>query len=311
MAFDVTTFFSIPHPVHYLVVVGVGVVLAMLWFLLICRKRRLPLPVAAAALFLASIMGFLGGRLLYLLVEVGDIGAALGMLFQIEDVREMGFVGVLLGVLLGFYLSEKVYRTAGLSAALAAPGLMLVLVARLAECFVPFGTGSYVAVPFLRFFPVAMPDGFGDWVLSVYLLEALWALACLLYLLRRKKSPSTMDLPLATALFALGQIYLESLRAEGLKYGFIRVSQLLAMVMLVVVLIYCARLLKGRLPRGTFARRFSLFALCVVLYILAEFGLDRLPWPNIIIRLLMLLPTALIGSVVLGSVFDAERVKIN
>lgn len=165
---DIELFFATPKPLGYLCTLGVGFVVSALWFFIRARKEKAP-AAAMAALVLSLVLGGLFARLLYLLVEVGELPFVAEAFLHPEDVREFSFSGAILGVVLAAWLAEKGFGAKGLMNALAAPGLLMISIARLAECFVPFGTGQYLNGGFMQFFPLAMPDGYGEWMLSVWL----------------------------------------------------------------------------------------------------------------------------------------------
>lgn len=302
---DIELFFATPKPLWYLCTLGVGFVVSALWFFIRARKEKAP-AAAMAALVLSLVLGGLFARLLYLLVEVGELPFVAEAFLHPEDVREFSFSGAILGVVLGAWLAEKGFGAKGLMNALAAPGLLMISIARLAECFVPFGTGQYLNGGFMQFFPLAMPDGYGEWMLSVWLLEALWALGSLWYVVKRKNAPSKVDMLLAITLYHGGQVYLESLRAESLSYGFIKIAQLFAAFALFFVLLRCA---KAGQKQGM-GKRMLAYIVCVLLYIAAEFALDRLTWPNYIVRLMMVPLTIAVLYIVLDAVFAVERQRL-
>lgn len=302
---DIELFFATPKPLGYLCTLGVGFVVSALWFFIRARKEKAP-AAAMAALVLSLVLGGLFARLLYLLVEVGELPFVAEAFLHPEDVREFSFSGAILGVVLAAWLAEKGFGAKGLMNALAAPGLLMISIARLAECFVPFGTGQYLNGGFMQFFPLAMPDGYGEWMLSVWLLEALWALGSLWYVVKRKNAPSKVDMLLAITLYHGGQVYLESLRAESLSYGFIKIAQLFAAFVLFFVLLRCA---KAGQKKGM-GKRMLAYIVCVLLYIAAEFALDRLTWPNYIVRLMMVPLTIAVLYIVLDAVFAVERQRL-
>ncbi len=302
----IEAFLSVPRPSWYLIILGAGLVISALWFLLRVKKRGLSSGAAAAALALSLVLGGVFARALYLLVEMGEVSLAMEMFLYPEDVREFSFAGAISGVLLAAWLVESRGKARGLMNALAAPGLLMVVFARLAECFVPFGTGKYTDVGWVQFFPLSMPDGYGEWMLSIWLLEALWALGSLWYIIKRKHAPSPVDMLLAVTLYHGGQVYLESMRREALSYGFIRIAQLFAAFALFFVLLRCAQAAKQK-NKG---KRMLAYLMCVLLYIAAEFALDRLPWPNYIVRLLMVPLTFAVLKIVLDAVFAVERQRL-
>lgn len=176
--------------------------------------------------------------------------------------------------------------------ALAAPAALMVALCRLAEGLVGQGYGWYVEDwfdpssgmslfhpqeldAFLRF-PFAVQDMYGEWCFAIFMLEALFALM-IFFLLRRAASHA----PGETAqtfllLLASSQILFESLRQDAvLRFGFVRINQVLSAVVVVSLLACgCLRLAaNGRkapiLPAvlGT--------ALCIGVAIAMEFALEK------------------------------------
>lgn len=286
-------FFAVPHPAFYMAALAAAFLGCGLWFAVSAQKKKLPAFSAPLALLIALLAGGFLARLLYLLVEIGDLPLVAEMFFRPEDVREFGFAGAVLGAVFALWLTQKLFHVKGLADAAALPGLTMVLLARLAEIFVPFGTGKYIEAPLLQWVPLCLPDGFGSWQLSVFLFEAAWALFSLFYV----KKQALHRFAAALCCYHAGQMFLESLRAESLRYGFVRVSQLIAAVVLFALLILMGRGQKKNL------QRILIYLGCVILYIAFEFGLDRLPWPALILRTAM----AAAGITILLTVMGAIR----
>ena len=128
------------------------------------------------------------------------------------------------------------------------------------------------------------------------MLEALFALATLLYIL--KKRPAKPGALWQTSLILIlgSQIICESLRAETLRWGFIRVYQLFCALGLAALLIHYIRLANrgGRyLSRLLYFPAF--FALGMALIIGIEFALDKLQEiPNSLLYSVMALTVILI-----------------
>ncbi len=291
------SFFAVPHPDFYMAALAAAFLACGLWFIVSAQRKKLPAACAPSALVIALLAGGFLARLLYLLVEIGDLPLIAEMFFRPEDVREFGFAGAVLGVVFALWFTQKLFRIQGLADAAALPMLTMVLLARLAEIFVPFGTGKYVEAAFLQWVPLSLPDGFGSWQLSVFLFEAAWALFSLFYVKKQKQRRFAA----ALCCYHAGQMFWESLRAESLRYGFVRVSQLIAAVVLFALLILTGRGQKSQL------KRILIYLGCVMLYIAFEFGLDRLPWPALILRAAM----AATGVVILLTVMRAIRGNIS
>lgn len=289
---EAVSFFAVPHPGLYLLGLALSFAVSGLWLVLAARKRGLPRAAAPVCLMLALLLGGFLARLLYLAVEVGEWPFIVQMFFRPEDAREFGFAGAALGLMAAVWATQKLLKADGLSEAAALPALLMAMLARLCEVFVPFGTGEYVETPLLQWVPAALPDGFGSWLLSVFLLEGLWALWSLFFV----RGFSRRRFAAAVLCYHAGQMFLESLRAESLRWGFIRVSQLIAACVLFALLWYAGR---GQKKQW---RRMAVFLGCIALYIGCEFGLDRLPWPHYILRTAMLAVSALIFRTLLGAV---------
>ena len=176
----------------------------------------------------------------------------------------------------------------------AAPGLMVIAVCRFAEgligvgygrsmedWFDPWGEYTFFPLedpePLLRF-PFGIPDYYGEYHFSVFLLEGLCAaLFCVLLIRQSRKGarvPGAVFL-WGLSLYAGAQTTLESLRADSLpKWGFVRVNQLLSGLLLVLCLAICfLRLRKDRkpVPWGAAAG----LAGCVGVVLAMEFALEK------------------------------------
>ncbi len=298
-------YFAQPRPGNYLILLGAGVLLALFWFLLIAKKRGIPGKAAVTAAALSPVLGALLARLQYFLAERPFFEEIPVHFFSPKDVREFGFMGAVAGVVLAALLANKLFKIKGVGNAMALPGLLAVFFARMAEIFVPFGTGDYVESTAFRFIPLSMPDGFGDYVFSVFLVEALWALLILIYIRLSRGYPSPVDLLLALTLFFAGQILLESMRAEALRMGFVRVQQVLSVAGMLAVLLYCQhRTKEGRTIR---IQRVVLFVVGMLLLVAGEFALDRTPWSDTYIRLGMMMVVVIMTGIVLHAILAREE----
>lgn len=281
------TFFALPHPQLYLLCLAAAFLLCAALLL-----RKAPHQRAAAGCFvaLALLLGAFFARFLFLIVKTSDLAMTAQWFFAPEDVREFAFSGAVLGVIAALWASQKLFKIDALWDAAAVPCMLMVLIARLAEIFVPFGVGDYVDAPALWWVPLCMPDGFGSWLLSIFLFEALWALFSLVYV-KKQKAHRFFS---AVLCYHVGQMFFESLRSETLRYGFVRVSQVIAACVLFILLCIMGRGQKG------FVRRVLITLLCIALYVGFEFGLDRLPWPHIILRTAMVATSAVLFYTIRG-----------
>lgn len=203
--------------------------------------------------------------------------------------------GALIGCVLSAVLAGKATgQSAGrLLDAAAAPAALTVFFCRLAENLVSQGFGRNIydwfdpwmqqsmvtieePVFFFRF-PFGMQDHYGEWNWNIACLEAIAALVILMIVLKTKPRKSGAKFLLAVLCYAAFQITLESMRQDSvLRWGFVRVNQLLSAVLVVLAACLCITCISDRRS----ARKRLIQTLCgeVVLIGIAmamEFALEQ------------------------------------
>ena len=192
---------------------------------------------------------------------------------------EYALCGAVLGVVLAGVLTAKcTRRRAGqVLDALAPAGLLALAVARLGEVFSDFGWGQMVMEPAWQRFPFAVQDMYGQWHLAVFMLEAAAALVLAVFVWRLRRETAGDVFLTALLWLSMTQIFCESLRAETIRWGFVRVQQVQCALFGLFVLAMWA--LRRRSVRG------GLIALTVYLagvgaVVFLEYALDKLPMPQ-------------------------------
>ena len=189
---------------------------------------------------------------------------------------EHAMCGAVLGVCLALWLSARMTRQSAASVLdTAAPvGLALVALARAAEVFSDFGWGKVTENPAMQRFPLSVMDMYDQWHWAVFMLESLFALLALAYVLRRRAVRPGVRFSLALLWWALPQVFCESFRAETLRWGFVRVQQVQCAVFALIIMLYwgCVR----GMNRQAMARKLAAFVLCVGVVVFVEFALDKL-----------------------------------
>jgi len=218
------------------------------------------------------------------------------------DQRGLSFGGALIGLLLSSLVSAKwskkpIYQMLDMMA----PAALLTLgLARLSEYFVDFGQGSYVEDPALQFFPLSVQNNWGEWYFAIFMLEALIALATLLYILKKHQTGPGTLWQTSLILILCSQILCESLRADTLRWGFVKVHQLFCALGLAALLAYYLHLAKRagrRITRLLYLP--ALFVLGAALIIGIEFALDK--WdemPHLLLYAIMILALIMMGLVI-------------
>ena len=100
------------------------------------------------------------------------------------------------------------------------------------------------------------------------------------------------------------QILCESLRAETIRWGFVRVQQVQCAVFgLAILLIYAVR--QKKQWKET-ALRTAIYVAGVGVLVLVEYALDKLPWPNWLCYTLMASALAVMGLDVQGTMKEKQ-----
>lgn len=287
--------------------VGASVLLSTV--LLVCLRRKDGGPAGAEASELALfclLAALICARLSYCLVRFGFYFIEMGPL-SVLRVWEGGFL--LYGAAAGAMgAAALLARHRGVSVAatlddLAAPGMLIAAVSRLAERFTTEGVGMWVESEWMMRFPFAVLNDYEEWQLCIFLPEAIAAAAILLVVLRISRGRGERIMT-AVLLYACCQVFFESLRMDDcLKIGFVRVSQVAsAVAILAVTAIRARRAGGGRM----IARRTAVLVACVGVVGGIEWALDKTPVSNILLYAVMI--AACIVMAVNGARFRSKTV---
>lgn len=236
--------------------------------LLAARCRNLKAGAASWFGMLALVLGVLCARLLYGLVRFDwllEKGAA-----QMVRFTGGGYVlyGAVLGGMLAAWLTGKITgeKPSRLLDAATAPAALMIALSRLAETLVGQGYGRYIAdwfdgesgmslfvlenTSFFERFPFAVQDMYEEWCWAVFMLEAVFAIVLLVVMLRVHAKRDGSRAMLFLLLYAASQALCEGLREdEVLRWGFVRVNQILSAVTVAGVLLCCCLRLKEKATR--------------------------------------------------------------
>lgn len=247
----------------YGLAVAGAVLIGLFWARVFCARRGLAAQTVSVFAVLALPLSFLCARLLYCLICLdGFSRQGLAYFFEFTGGGYTLF-GALLGGVLALALTARRTRQpwGRIADALCAPAALVIALGRLAEGLVGQGYGWYVEDWFdpmngmslfhpeefdgLLRFPFAVQDMYGEWSWAVFVLEALLALVIGALALRRGEGRRPGDTALRALLnLCAAQILCESLRQDAvLRFGFVRVSQVLGALVAVALLVYgCLRM---------------------------------------------------------------------
>lgn len=243
-----------------------------LWFY--AQHKGIDKKARAILLPVTIILMLYGARLFYFVVRIHFVLPMYGWAdLPVLYPEGMALGGAVLGLLLAGWLTGKATKLPAhaLLDVLAPAGMLTLALSRLGEYFVPIGQGGYVESAALQFFPLAVVNEYGEWYWAVFMLEALVAALIFVYLLRMKPKFLGERWQQGLLLLMLTQIFCESLRAEALKWGFVKVHQLAAAVGLAFMMGFAMRRAK---PERLWPYPLALF-IDIGLMVGIEFALDK------------------------------------
>lgn len=265
------------------------------------KRRGLRPGSAAGMLLLGGVLGLLGARLLYSLIQKDRLfvdafdGSYLG-LQPFFELAHGGFslYGLLFGWLLAGWLFARISRRrlGEVYDWLALPSALFLSLLSFGQILGGQGYGEQLELEALQFVPIAVQNSFEEWYLAVFAYQGLLlaGLALWLRLRRRQGAPGDRMVALLLPFLSL-QIFLESLRQDAYlrleSNAFIRVNQVLALLALLGLLaLLTARALRQGRPALLAAPWLSL-VLASGCAIAAEFN-EKLPLPKPLLYLISL-----------------------
>ena len=178
-------------PVFAVGIMLAGLAASMIWYGFRLKKHQMPVTAAPAAALLGSLLALICAKAGYLL---HDLGASIfdGYFDEVTVLKPelLSFVAGSAGFVAGTALAARLCGIRPMKALdlFAAPGCLFLFLARAAEAGMDIiGVGNEVEAAWLQFFPLVVRNDWGDAYLSVFTLEALTALVCLVPALRSRR----------------------------------------------------------------------------------------------------------------------------
>ena len=269
--------------IAYWLILFASLALGTAWLAIRANKRGIKFAPVFTGVLLGAVLAFVLAKVLYTLLLSNKVWPRYGWASLVRmDPAEFSFVGGCLGMVLGMALSAKLHQiqVSRLLSLFAPVGAFMTAGARVAEVFLDMqGAGAYVERESFARMPFAISNEWGEWFWAVFLLEALLALIAAVVFAVRKKEDAIVSLRFERVVYYLcvPQIFCESLRALGMRWGFVRIEQVLCGVIIEGLLIYgCLQYAAGK---GFWKRFWPCFAAlgCVGVIVGVEFGLDKVP----------------------------------
>ena len=231
---------------------------------------------SAIALGMSAVLGLVGAKLLYFIFRFTYIlRLGIGSYFFSLKADELSYYGGMAGVCFGVFLSAGILGRKPVQAlnAFAFPGALLAAMARFAEYWLgSLGTGDYLDDPLP--FPLAVsevwnPD-FPEYYLAIFMLEGIVYLRVALFAWQNRED--RLCFVRTVFYLCLSQIICESMRAQSIRWLFVRYEQLLCYLVCEGILIAYA--VRGK-KQHSGNWQATVFGLVVCgLTVLEEFMLD-------------------------------------
>lgn len=264
---------------------------------------------------LALPLALIGARLFYVLVRLPNYPEILPNFFRVwkktasetdyDVLPGGGFAlwGAVGGAVLAALIVSRITKQSGgkLLDSMAAPAAIAICIARFAESFTGEGHGPAIENPLFCRAPFCIYDGmWEEWHLAVFVFEGIAALIIFLVMVQYSPVRSGDGARKFLILYGACQVLLESLRRDNfLRWLFVRVSQLTAViVMLIMIIVAVIRWTKASHPVQTKKKIIFciiVFFLCVGGCIGIEFAVDKSDWPNEILYALLAMCAAGLG----------------
>ena len=284
------------------------------WLAVRAKKRGMKSAPVFTGILLGAPLAFVLAKVLYTLLLSSKVWPRYGWASLVRmDPAEFSFIGGCLGMVLGMALSAKLHQiqASRLLSLFAPAGALMAAGARMAEIFLDMqGAGAYVENEAFARRPFAISNDWGEWFWAVFLLEAVLALIVAALFAVRKKEDAIASLRFERVVYYLcvPQIFCESLRALGMRWGFVRIEQVLCGVIIEGLLIYGC--LQYTAEKGFWKRFWPCFAAlgCIGVIVGVEFGLDKVPSVSDFIWYCVMI-AALIGFAVLERFVTHRRLS--
>ena len=262
------------------------------------RRNSVPLRSSVLTAAMTAVSGFVFAKLLYILLLAASSwrlhGASAFVRFQPS---EMSIVGCCLGALLAVYASGRRQKTnTGRLMDVYSPVFAIgIFLLRAGEYFSlsgaeMLGAGEYIGDYSFSVFPLAVFNRWDEAYFAVCLLEAAAALYLAIrafIMLRKDQNSRGQIVSYVCFCAALAQILCESLRSQCMRWGFVKIEQVLCAVVVMYIIVADCR--NKALPFRILLRVILLSLSCILVMVLLEFAMDKTDIPKLICYLLMIL----------------------
>ncbi len=266
---------------HYWLFTGIGTLAVFGLSACSFRRRGFSLAVPLWSFVLSCALGTVCSKVFYVLLKaIEDLIDFGPEVFLETRPSTFSFFGGCVGVFLAVWAASGITHTSREEVLdiFSLYGAALVAVWRGGEYFLgTLGAGPFLDSGFpLNFPPFVISNGYGESFFALPLMEILSALVLIPVFFRYRGKRAGLRFETVIFYLALPQIIWESMRLQCMKWGFVRIEQLLCALLVWFLVWRCCHL--GRDAQPSRVRRYLPFALiliCAAIVAGMEFALDK------------------------------------
>jgi phosphatidylglycerol:prolipoprotein diacylglycerol transferase len=225
----------------------------------------------------AVFFGFAGARLMY--VTICDqlyVDAADKWRFTDGGYALFGAAaGVILTVIVFWLITKRKFRLLPVFDTLCAAAPAAIALGRLGSVFSQDCLGSFVEKEGLRFFPIAIfKQADGGYHYAVFFYEAVFCVILFFFIRYADKTIGRAGVSsfLFTSLYCSARAFLEGLREDSMRLGFVRINQVIAILAVIGLFVYiCIRLFKRTKFKWKYLILYGAFTAAFVCAFFSEF----------------------------------------
>ena len=194
---------------------------------------------------------------------------------------DSGIYGAIIGLLLSALLCSKIYKVQTLKLLdIITPGLAIALaLGKCIDFFIGQNYGMIVESPGRCFFPVSVyAPSLSGWLYEVFFYESLLCLAIFIFLLlpKRKSKVQGDHFLWLLMLYSTGRIVFESMRADSIYIGFVKIDEIVSiLILLFVLLLFSFRSIKKRTLKLIDIVNYLLTISAIIVAFLMEFYMGQ------------------------------------
>jgi phosphatidylglycerol:prolipoprotein diacylglycerol transferase len=228
----------------YGIFISTGILLAIILVKYTCKYRDINFDQLLDVVLISLPIGIIGARLYYVAFQFNDYK---DNLINVFNIRQGGLAihgGILFALISVFIITKRKNINFLKLVDVAAPSIIIAqALGRWGNFFNGEAHGGPVSYDFIKHFPSFIQNGMhieGVYYQPTFLYESIWNLAVfiILMMILRKNKRKGIVFFTYLGLYSIGRFFIEGLRTDSLKFGPIRIAQLVSVCGVIVWIIF-------------------------------------------------------------------------